>query len=83
MRHVKYLLLLIVVASIALVAYSNTPAYARGQSEDFVQLSLALTRFHALGIMQGDYSKGVTFDEELARRTGFSEQEIALGKTDH
>lgn len=82
MRRTKYFLLgfLIMVASIALVAYANTPAYARGRDEDFVQLSLSLTRLHVLGIMQGNYNQGVTFNEDLARKEGFSEQEIVLGK---
>ena len=62
------------------MVHPETSAYARGQRDDFVQLSIDLVRFRRLGIMQGDYEQGVTFNEDLARKKGFSEQEIALGK---
>ncbi len=39
-----------------------------------------MARFHALGILQGDYERGVTFNAALARQYGFSEPAIRLGE---
>lgn len=49
------------------------------QNPNFEDITIALTRFDELEIMTGDYEQGVTFNDDLAREFGFSEQEITLG----
>ncbi len=48
--------------------------------QDFEDITITLTRLDELKIMTGDYTQGVTFDEDLARESGFSEKEITLGR---
>ena len=43
-------------------------------------LLVDLARFHALGFLQGDYERGITFNDALATQYGFSEPTIRLGK---
>lgn len=53
---------------------------AERPKSEFEQMAIVLVRFHALGVIKGDYESGVTFDAEMARRYGFSERVIKLGE---
>lgn len=44
------------------------------------RLAADLAHFHALGILQGDYERGVTFNVALAKQYGFSKLAIRLGE---
>lgn len=55
-------------------------ALAGKPGNNFVQLAADMTRFYALGILQGDYERGVAFNAALAKQYGFSESAIRLGE---
>ncbi len=56
------------------------PALAGKPGDNYVHLAVDLARFHALGILQGDYEHGITFNSALAKQYGFSESAIRLGE---
>jgi hypothetical protein len=57
-----------------------TSTLAGKPGNDFSRLAADMVRFHALGILQGDYERGVTFNTALAKQYGFPEPAIRLGE---
>ena len=75
----RILLLILVVAGLAAISMPAS-ALAGKPGDDYTQLAIDLARFHALGLLQGDYERGITFNDALATQYGFSEPTIRLGK---
>jgi hypothetical protein len=57
-----------------------TSALAEKPRSNFAWLAADMVRFHTLGILQGDFERGVTFNTALARQLGFSKLAIRLGE---
>lgn len=66
---------------VALAAISMPASALAGKpGNNFARLAADLARFHVLGILQGDYERGVTFNAALAKQYGFLETAIRLGE---
>lgn len=77
----KILLMLTLLAVIALATPSAPVSALSGKrGNNFSQLAADMVRFHALGILQGDYEHGVTFNTALAKQYGFLESAVRLGE---
>lgn len=77
----KILLMCSLSIAIALAAIlMPTSALAEKPGSNFARLAADMARFHALGILQGDFERGATFNAALARQLGFSQPAIRLGE---
>lgn len=77
--RIGLILSLLVFSALALGAMPDS-ALAGKTGNDFSRLVVDMVRFHALGILQGDYKRGVTFNTAFAKQYGFSEPAIRLGE---
>lgn len=81
MKKATILSMLPLLAVIALAAPSVAVSALSGKLENNLShLSADMVRFHALGILQGDYEHGAVFNADMARQYRFSESAIRLGE---
>lgn len=76
----RILLSILVIAMVLAAISMPASALAGKPGDNYARLAVDLARFHTLGILKGDYKRGVTFNATLARKYGFSEPAIRLGE---
>lgn len=80
MKAKTLLVLLLLVVMVLAVPSVPVSALPGKPGNNFYRLAADMVRFHALGILSGDYEHGITFNTALAKQHGFSESAISLGE---